>query len=608
MAVIVDLISSGDELPAKRRIAVHQSQKLINGEKANVSSTIPRRLLKPDFDLSLDDDDKEEMMWSMPMKRRKLKSPRALKVRANINGQIAIPNRTTPIKERTPGHSSPASKADDDIVFISPPQRDTQVTVWTTMGSPDNLSDDSTGNSKRTGLSLQTAALLHELTIPKSKGNRMAKKKAKEETFSDEDKSNCQAIPKDAQSSSKTRYRVSDDAEKQINVAQREKQRVDKAAEKEIAKQAREDAKIAKAAEKQRSADLASVNRSKLDKNVTTPEIIVDFPLSMDGSSSLTQSKEFLRSANSETNIYPSEIPGIIKFRRKIRADFNDAEGCFFPVPSRIDDEKFILLYLQAEDFARFVSPFTSDDGTIEEHLTKVRTLHPNCRIIIIIEGLERLITKEKNASNRVYQAAVRRAAVAAASMEQVQEEANPSKPATKRKTKSNAPVIVDEVAIESTLLSLQIKHSIQIHHCLTPQDTGETILAMTQQLSLSRYRDPPTMTTAQLAVQPNFCMSTGQVPTGRNTQDTYLKILQQVIRVTEREATAIAAVHPNVTSLFRAFNMKGDRVLEDIMKEGGGAKGPANGTAAAERRIGPRTSERFARIFLGLDAEEIIG
>ena len=107
-------------------------------------------------------------------------------------------------------------------------------------------------------------------------------------------------------------------------------------------------------------------------------------------------------------------------------------------------------------------------------------------------------------------------------------------------------------------------------------------------------------MTAAQLAVQPNFCMSTGQVPTGRNAEDAYLKILQQVIRVTEREAAAIAGVYPNVGSLFGAFKQEGGGALAEIMKEGAGA--------GAERRIGPRTSERFGRIFLGRDADEVIG
>jgi crossover junction endonuclease EME1 len=59
--------------------------------------------------------------------------------------------------------------------------------------------------------------------------------------------------------------------------------------------------------------------------------------------------------------------------------------------------------------------------------------------------------------------------------------------------------------------------------------------------------------------------METGQVETGRDNHDTYLKILQQVIRITPKEAHGIAAKYPTIIELFNAFEQHGSLVLEDL-------------------------------------------
>ena len=59
--------------------------------------------------------------------------------------------------------------------------------------------------------------------------------------------------------------------------------------------------------------------------------------------------------------------------------------------------------------------------------------------------------------------------------------------------------------------------------------------------------------------------MDTGQVRTGEDKADTYVKMLQEIVRVTMPVALGIANEFPDVTSLVKAFRDGGPFILEDI-------------------------------------------
>ena len=67
------------------------------------------------------------------------------------------------------------------------------------------------------------------------------------------------------------------------------------------------------------------------------------------------------------------------------------------------------------------------------------------------------------------------------------------------------------------------------------------------------------------MSLQASFCMDAGQIKTGEDKTDTYVKMLQENIRVTAPVAHGIAAEYPNVVSLVRAFRIKGPLILEDL-------------------------------------------
>lgn len=62
-----------------------------------------------------------------------------------------------------------------------------------------------------------------------------------------------------------------------------------------------------------------------------------------------------------------------------------------------------------------------------------------------------------------------------------------------------------------------------------------------------------------------SFCMDVGQVKTGDDKDDTYVKMLQEIVRVTAPVAYGIAVKYPNVMSLVKGFRQEGPNALEDL-------------------------------------------
>ena len=62
-----------------------------------------------------------------------------------------------------------------------------------------------------------------------------------------------------------------------------------------------------------------------------------------------------------------------------------------------------------------------------------------------------------------------------------------------------------------------------------------------------------------------SFCMDAGQVKTGADAHDTYLKMLQQIVRVTPPVAQGIVAEYPDVRFLLEALEQDGPGALQHI-------------------------------------------
>ena len=65
--------------------------------------------------------------------------------------------------------------------------------------------------------------------------------------------------------------------------------------------------------------------------------------------------------------------------------------------------------------------------------------------------------------------------------------------------------------------------------------------------------------------LETTFCMDSGQVRTGEDKDDTFIKMLQEVVRITPPIAYGIASEYPSVMSLVEAFRRNGPNILEDL-------------------------------------------
>lgn len=92
------------------------------------------------------------------------------------------------------------------------------------------------------------------------------------------------------------------------------------------------------------------------------------------------------------------------------------------------------------------------------------------------------------------------------------------------------------------------------------------------------------------------FCMDVGQVKTGDDRLDTYVKMLQEVQRVTPAMAYGIANQYGTVGELVGAFKREGPLALQGIRKSAN------RDGAVSERVLGQMVSKRLYKVWMGRD------
>lgn len=346
--------------------------------------------------------------------------------------------------------------------------------------------------------------------------------------------------------------------EKGARAKARAEAKAQKDRERQLEKERKQQLKEEKAKQKQLEADISEVNKLKVDKKESTPEMIIDLACSMEESSVGNQVVEFMKRLGVDHNFFPGSIPNAVKWRRKMNARYNEAAGHWEPCPFYIQDEKHVLCLVPAQDFVDMVIP--SPDGeereSLDLHVLKIKSAYPDNTLIYLIEGLTTWMRKNRNSRNRAYQAEVLRQ----------YDQSAPEAPTTSRgrgrkpKNKPETTPPVDDDTIEDALLALQVTHSCLIHHTNAPAESAEWIKNFTEHISTIPYR--------RERMEGNdaaFCMDVGQVKSGEDKLDTFVKMLQEVNRVTASMAYGIAGQYPCATDLVRGMRMHGPTMLEDV-------------------------------------------
>ena len=255
---------------------------------------------------------------------------------------------------------------------------------------------------------------------------------------------------------------------------EKEARKEQKEKEKEVDKEKKRLEKEEKAREKRIAADLAEVNKSKLDKKDSTPEMIVHLPASIAGQSVDTQIRDFLKNLGVDATLYQSPTPNVIRWRRKMKAKWNPELDLWEPLEyMQIENEKHVMCILSAKEFVE-LAMVQHEDQDVETHVAKMKSAYENCIPIYLIEGLQTWMRKNRTAENRAYQAKV---------LSQAQADvAHP-------KRKKSPAEIVDEDMIEDALLRLQVMNGCLVHHTMTSVETAEWVANFTQHISTIPYR-----------------------------------------------------------------------------------------------------------------------
>lgn len=357
-------------------------------------------------------------------------------------------------------------------------------------------------------------------------------------------------------------------------------------AEKRRKQREKDEAKEQRQRERARATALAEVNKVRTDKKVSTPEMIVDLPSSLNPSVKL-QVETLLEDLNVKSHSYSSPVKNVVKWRRKVRARFSEKEAQWEPIPERVEDEKHAMVIITAPEFVELALGAQGSD--LEAHVLSMQRYHDGHTLMYLIEGLTPWLRKNRNVRNRQFQSAVRNAG---ADAETSTSAAPPPNTQQRKKAPKPPPQYIDEDTVEDALLQLQVLHGVLVHHTAAPIETAQWVAIFTQHISTIPYRRQRDAVNSSAA----FCMETGQVRTGDGPQDTYVRMLQEIARVTAPIAWGIAGEFGTVSELVRGLEREGPLALEGIRKS-------ANRDGAyTDRNVGQAISKRLYKVFTSRD------
>ena len=485
---IIDLLSTDDEFPARSTLL-----------KTKTGATDSR--LKPESLFLSDPPNGEDSEWSesAPKRRKFTKSP------SPQNSKCS--STSTSLALFMTKHNRNTSELSDDIIFTSSAgiarndfrSIEKESDLGLTEESEDDLPNDifSIGKdnlapqfSDKTASFLAKVKGKHASVSRKNVGKTTAKRKPPRvpslsprstHDINDSDE-NTQPRAKPAKKFKLTDEEKASRAEQKE--ALKEARAIQKAKDKEAEKEKRRLEREEKAREKQRAADLAEVNKAKKDRKETCKEMIVDLPISIEGSRVDDQIREFLKNQQITTTSYQSPIPHVIRWKRKIDSYFDEEQGHRVAIAKEIRDEKHALCLMSAKEFVELATANTNhvDNDTLESHIQRVKTNFTEHSIIYVVEGLDAWMRKNKNARNRAYQAAVlgqteSTDGTAPASGQQ----------ASRRKKQTEVPI--DEDMIEDAFLRLQVMEKCLVHHTATSFESAEWVANFTQHISQIPYK-----------------------------------------------------------------------------------------------------------------------
>jgi crossover junction endonuclease EME1 len=231
-------------------------------------------------------------------------------------------------------------------------------------------------------------------------------------------------------------------------------------------------------AEKKRLKQIQEVNKIKGNKLEICKELIVDISNDFSSKTLIDYLRDNSKYNYMTINTFQHDIPNVIKWRRKVTSVWNDELCGFMPIPERIQDESFLLIYFDVSEFIKLVK-----DDNLSENINRLQETFINKKLIILIEGYENYCRKRKTQINRNFTDAVRFGIE-----EHDVEDVETTKISTKKKKKNHEqePNLEE---VEEKFLWLQIIANCFIIHTKDFEDTAETIGILSTDIATIPYK-----------------------------------------------------------------------------------------------------------------------
>lgn len=301
--------------------------------------------------------------------------------------------------------------------------------------------------------------------------------------------------------------------------------------------------------------------------------MVVAIPSSLE-STVTVQLQTLLDGLEVQHEMCEGDISNLIKWRRKVNSRFDDSSGQWVPMPQRVESEQHVLKVMTAEELVDLAV-----SETLDEHMSAIRRHCPSEQVILVLQGVTAWTRKNRNIRNRQFASGVR-------------SQGDGASTAGRRRNNDAQQEYISEDVVEDALLQLQLEHDVLIHHTAIPLETAQWITTFTQHISTIPYKKQKDEATSTA----RFCMESGQVKTGDDNHDTYVKMLQEIFRVTAPIAYGVAAEFNSVTKLVEGLEKGGPNTLAEIRKS-------ANRDGAqSDRTIGQAVSKRLYKVFTGRD------
>ncbi|KAI9598235.1 hypothetical protein BDF19DRAFT_419906 [Syncephalis fuscata] len=409
------------------------------------------------------------------------------------------------------------------------------------------------------------------------------------------------SIPADAiekQRPKKQKRRKLTDEERQRRKEQKEKEKADKAMAREAKRLEKERQKeklqIAKAMKKQQQQEKLQMERTTVleirklnvnqDKELALGQMIIvlnNFSLLNDDQTVIREALADITCDVRDASQLSLDSMAHVTWRRRRVARYDNDQQLFLPnspnTAATEVEEPFVAAILSVTNW------MAKTDTTVNTArlVQSLKQVYPNHRPILMIHGIAGYLRKRKNVWHRWYAKRVRNNQ----QLSQEEEEKEPS-------DKELGP---DQQEIERRFIELQLRHRCLIVLIEQWHEAARWIKQFGSEIAIGPQRK------IRAAIN-----GLPRVPSGRDANEGWRIMLEQIYLCGAQAAAAIARQYPSPSALHLAYNAcssphDAEHMLASLPIHNGSI-----GTQHT-RRLGPTLSRRIYRVFCGNDPNEIV-